>query len=299
MYDWGDLRIFLAVARCGSTLAASRLLHINQTTAARRVAALEAALDVQLFDRLQSGYRLTEIGEAVRASAERVEAEAETLTRLIAQQSRNLAGVIRITTNESLANAFVTPWLGEFADIYPDIRLQMIVDDRRLDLTRGEADVALRAGSKPVDGALVVKKLSVVTWSLYCSKGYAARRGCPDSVEALDAHMIVGGEGTLANLPGMQWLAEKAPRATVVAHSNSMSNLLATVKAGLGVTTLPCIVGDPEPDLVRCLGDLPELDSEMYLVTRAEMKDLPRVRAFTDFLTARVAAVRHQLAARG
>lgn len=299
MYDWNDLRMFLAVARDGSTLAASRTLKVDQTTVARRVAALEQALGVALFERLQSGYRLTEMGEGVRHSAERVEAEADTLARLVAQQGRKLSGVIRVTTNESLANSFVTPWLGEFAEIYPDIRVQMIIDDRRLDLARGEADVAIRAGSRPTDGALVVRALSVVTWSLYCSRAYAARRGVPTSAEELNDHLILGGEGTLAGLPGMLWMAEKAPRAVVAAHSNSMSNLLASVKAGLGVTTLPCVVGDPEPDLVRCIADVPELDSEMVLVTRSDMKDLPRMRAFTDFLIAHVSAVRHRLAARG
>ena len=298
MYEWSDLRVFLAVARGGSTLAASRVLGVNQTTVARRVAALEAALKTMLFDRLQSGYRLTEIGELVRASAERVEAEAESLARVVVQQGRQLAGVIRITTNEALANQFVTPWMGEFAEIYPDIRLQMIVEDRRLDLARGEADVALRAGSRPTDGSLVIRRLSTLTWSVYCSRSYANRRGRPSAAEELNDHAIISGDGAVAHLPGMHWLAEKAPTATVVAHSNSMTNLLATVKAGLGVTTLPSTVGDAEPDLLRCLPSVPELDSELFLVTRGEIKDLPRVRAFTEFLAARVTAVRHRLAAR-
>ena len=298
MYDWGDLRVFLAVARAGSTTAAAERLGVSQTTAARRIAALEEDLGAQLFERHQSGYRLTELGESVRGNAERIEAEAHAIADAIAQQRRHLAGVVRVTTNESMANAFVTPWLAEFAELYPDIRIQMIVDDRRLDLARGEADVALRAGSRPTDGALVVKKIGVVPWNIYCSQAYAARRGRPLSIEALNEHSIIGGEGALANLTSMRWLRDKAPRASVVAHSNNMSNLIATVKAGLGVTGLPCVDAEAEPTLLRCFGDLPELDSELFLVTREEMKDLPRVRAFTDFISAKIASARDRLAPR-
>lgn len=298
MYDWSDLRVFLAVARAGSTTAAAELLGVSQTTAARRIAALEEDLGAQLFERHQSGYRLTELGESVRGNAERIEAEAQAIADAIAQQRRHLAGVVRVTTNESMANAFVTPWLAEFAELYPDIRIQMIVDDRRLDLARGEADVALRAGSRPTDGALVVRKLCVVPWNIYCSQAYAARRGRPASIEALNEHSIIGGEGAFASLPAMRWLRDKAPRATIAAHSNNMSNLIATVKAGLGVTGLPCVDAEAEPTLLRCFGDLPELDSELFLVTRAEMKDLPRVRAFTDFISAKIASARDRLAPR-
>jgi DNA-binding transcriptional LysR family regulator len=298
MYDWGDLRFFLAVARAGSTTAAAQSLGVSQTTVARRIAALEGDVGAQFFERHQSGYRLTELGESVRGNAERIEAEAQAIADAIAQQHRHLAGVIRVTTNESMANTFVTPWLAEFAEIYPDIRIQMIVDDRRLDLARGEADVALRAGSLPTDGALVVKKLCVVPWNIYCSQAYAARRGRPLNIEDLNEHSIIGGEGAFANLPSMRWLRDKAPRAKVVALSNNMSNLIATLKAGLGVTGLPCVDAEAEPTLLRCFEDLPELDSELFLLTRAEMKDLPRVRAFTDFISAKIASARDRLAAR-
>jgi DNA-binding transcriptional LysR family regulator len=160
MYDWGDLRFFLAAARAGSTLGAARELMVNQTTVARRIAALEEALGARLFDRHQDGYRLSEAGAAILAQAEHVAVEAETLERLVAQRSRQLSGVIRVTTVESVANMMLTPWLTEFMDLYPDIRVEVIVTDLRLDLPRGEADIAIRAGYMPKGSGIVVRKLA-------------------------------------------------------------------------------------------------------------------------------------------
>lgn len=298
MYDWSDVRVFLAVARGGSTLAASRLLNVNQTTVARRVAALEEALGFTLFDRPQSGYRLTEVGELILGAAERMEAEAESLVRMAAQHGRKLSGVIRVTTNESLANTLLTPCLAEFADLYPDIQIQIFVDDRRLDISGGEADVAIRAGSRPSDPDLIVRKLCGASWAFYCSKGYAARRGLPDSAEALNGHALLGGEGVLSLAPAMIWMEANTPDSTIVSRSNSLTNLIVALKAGLGVGPLPCIEGDRAPELVRCYAPPPEFDSEVLLVTRSDLRDLPRMRAFTDFVSARTAQLRPLLEGR-
>lgn len=298
MYDWGDLRVFLAVARSGSTLAAARVLRVNQTTAARRVAALEEALGVQLFERHPAGYRLTEVGETIRASAERVETEAETVRRLAAQHGRRLSGAIRVTTNESLANMLLTPCLAEFAELYPDIQVQVIVDDRKLDLSRGEADVAIRAGSRPTDPDLLVRKLMVASWSFYCSTRYAERRDVPASGEELNGHTLVGGEGGLAAAPAMIWMEAHTPDSVIASRSNSLTNLLVAIRAGIGVGPLPCVEGDQAPDLIRCFPPPPEFDADVLLVTRGDMRDLPRVRAFNDFIAARAGALRHQLTGR-
>jgi DNA-binding transcriptional LysR family regulator len=297
-YDWNDLRHFLAVARTGSTLAAARLLKVNQTTTARRIEALETALGVQLFERRQRGYRLTEAGTEILAGAERVEGEAETLARLLEQRSRRLAGVVRVTTNEAFANMVLTPCLSDFAALYPHVRVEVTVSDRRLDVLRGEADVALRAGARPDEIGLVGKRLADIRWSVYCSRDYAARRGAPDRPEALSEHLVIGGADALANIPGMRWLERWAAGAEMLNRSNSLSNVMAAMKAGLGVSALPCMMGDRDPDLVRCMPPVTELDADLWLVVREPMKDLPHVRAFTQFVSARIAAVRHVLAAR-
>jgi DNA-binding transcriptional LysR family regulator len=297
MYDWDDLRHFLAVARTGSTLAAARALKVNQTTTARRIDALEAALGVKLFERRQRGYSLTEAGAEVLVSAERVESEAETLARLLEQRSRSLTGVLRVTTNEAFANMVLTPCLSDFARLYPQIRIEVAVSDRRLDVLRGEADVALRAGSRPDQIGLAGRRLADLRWTVYASRDYAARRGLPCTPDELKDHVIVRGVDALAQIPPMRWLDSLTEGADVLSHSNTLSNVMIAVKSGLGVSALPCMMGDREPDLVRCMPPVAELDSDLWLILREPMKDLPHVKAFTQFIAARIAAMRHLLAA--
>ena len=293
VYDWNDLRCFLAVARGGSTLAAGKELGVNPTTVARRVAALEEALDVRLFDRLQAGYRLTEAGEEVRADAERVELEARALHSKVVAKQRRLEGVIRVTTNEIFANTFLTPCLSKFGDLYPDIHIDVAVSDRHLDLIRGEADVSLRGGRRrPDTPGLVIRKLADVAWGVYASRDYVIRYGCPENDAMLDGHHIIGGEGPAAFYPGTQWLVSRAPRSQVTTRSTSLSNLMVAVKAGLGLGVLPCFAGDQQTDIVRCLPPIPELDTELWMVTTETLKDLPRIRAFNDFVAARIGPMR-------
>ncbi len=292
MYDWGDLKVFIAVARVGSTLAAARELGVNQTTVARRVAALETALDARLFDRHQDGYRLSECGQQILAQAERVEVEAETLARLVARRSRDLSGVVRVTTPEIYANLLLTPWLVKFMDLYPDITVEVVSTDERLNLMRGEADVAVRAGSMPSEAGLVVRRLADYQWVMCCSKAYAEKHGVPSSGEALNDHLVVGSDGPLSRLAPHLWLSEVAPRAKRRSTSTSVANMVAAVKAGHGVGFVPNTFLAVETDLVECF-PLPGCSFSFYLAMPEAMKDQPRVRALCDFLVVQANASKH------
>ena len=298
MLDWDDLRHFLAVARAGSTLGAARLLGVNQTTVARRVASLEAALGgAALCERRQAGYRLTEAGRRVLAHAERMEAEAATLVQLLASERRRVAGTVRATTSELLANVILVPFLQELRRAHPELRVQVIVDDRRLDLARGEADVALRAGWGSLEPGLVGRRLCDSGWSVYCSRDYAARHGgAPTTPEALRGHQLVGGEGALAENPGLRWLEATAAGGEVTCRSNSLTNLIAAVRAGLGLAALPCFLADAEPDLIRCLPPVEAMRASLWLVTREELRDAPHIRTFLDALAAHIRPMRARLA---
>ncbi len=296
MYDWNDLRYFLAVARTGSTLAASRALKTNQTTVARRIGVLERAIGTKLFDKRRTGYVITEAGAELRASAERAEVEANGFAERAGAIGRRLCGVIRVTTSEGLANVLMVPALSAFRELHPEVRVDLIIDERRLDLMRGEADVALRTGAPPTENGLVGRRLDSLAWAAYCSRDYAERRGCPSAVDALWKHPVVGADGAIAALPGWTWLQAAAPDAEVVARTSSITNLISAVKAGLGITVLPCVLADGEPDLVRCIGPIAGVQSDLWLMTREDARDLRRVRAFLDFLAAHVAAMRPLLA---
>jgi DNA-binding transcriptional LysR family regulator len=297
MYDWGDLRFFLTTARTGSTLAAARELGVNQTTVARRIAALEEALGVRLFDRNQDGYRVSEAGNEILAQAERVRIEADTVANLVGQRKRSLSGVIRVTTPEALANFALTPWLAEFMELYPDIRVEVIAADQRLDLARGAADIALRAGRLPTEDGIVVRKLANAPWGLYCSKAYATKHGAPKTIEEVNGHMVVGADGWLASLDPYVYVAQHAPRAKVRSVCTTVVNVAYAIKSGHGVGALPCLLAFAESDNIECFRfeHLPYL---YYLATPETLKDVPRIRAFSDFIVSRSAAIKHVLEGR-
>jgi DNA-binding transcriptional LysR family regulator len=293
MFDWNDLKLFVAVAENGSALAAARILGINQTTVTRRISCLEEDLGLVLFSRLQTGYQLTEAGAQILPWAVRMGIEADSFAKAASQQQRGMGGVIRVTVPESIANIVLTPALGDFAASYPDIRIQLLIDDRRLDLMRGEADVAIRAGSRPDDPNLVMRKLFVAGWTFYCSKSYAARHGTPQTPEQLGKHVLLAGEGVLAAAPAMKWMLKVAPDAEIHSYSSSLTNHRVAIGSGLGVGPLPCIEGDRDSELVRCFAPPSEFESDVLLITRADLKEVPRIRAFNDFIATRCAAIQH------
>jgi DNA-binding transcriptional LysR family regulator len=298
-FDWNDVKAFLAVARGGSTLAAAKALGVNQTTVARRVEALEAAVGLRLFERGQTGSKLTEAGEDLMGEAGRMEAAAQGFGNRAASHQRGLAGTLRVTATEILANLIITPALAEFRALYPDVRVDLAITDRTLDLAHGEADVALRAGISLTASDLVARKIGEFDFALYCSRDYAARRGIPTCLEDLRDHDVIGGDGERMPLPGMGWLYDRLPGLEPATRSSSMTNVQLAVKSGLGVAPVPCLAADPDPDLIQCHPPIPELRTGAWVMTRAELKDTPRVRAFIDFIVPHFTAVRKRLEAEG
>ena len=284
MFDWNDLKAFLAVARGGSTLAASKALAVNQTTVARRVESLEAALSLKLFERGQSGSRLTEAGRDLLAEGEKVERAAQNFDSRAKAHQRGMAGSIRITCIEILANLAVTPAIGEFRKLHPEVHVDLMITDQPLDLQVGEADLAVRAVQTLPNSDLVARKISDYEFALYCDRDYAERKGVPAGVEELVHHDLIGGDAGLDQVPAMRWMFEQAQGRAPVTRSNSMSNLVHAVRAGLGIAPLPCVIADADSRLVRCTETIPSAVSTSYILLRRELKDIPRVRALIDFL---------------
>jgi DNA-binding transcriptional LysR family regulator len=169
--------------------------------------------------------------------------------------------------------------------------VELLIADERLDIARGEADVALRAGSAPEGGGIVARRLPDAHWTVYCSRGYAAENGAPQDRSAVRGHAIVGLDGQMGRLPAWLWLKESAPDAVIRFRSNSLVNLVSNLKAGLGLGVLPTMIGDAEPELMRCFPPPPQLLSEMWLIVREEIKAQPHVRALTDFLASYIRGI--------
>jgi len=291
MLDWNDLRHFLAVARTGSTLAAGRQLRVSQTTAARRVTALEAELKLILFERRPTGYVLTPAGEALLEQAEAVEAAAGSFADAAATQSRDARGTVKLTVDEIYAIALLPPILKELHEAWPEIRIELDPSEAKRDLQAGEADVALRATKGRADASLVGRRLGQDYWTIYCSRDYAAAHGRPRRRSELHGHAFIGGGSPMVWHVWREWLERNGFADQVAVHHGTSTGLLAAARAGLGLAVLPSLVADLDPDLVRCLPPERDHEFEFWLLTHERLRHTPRVRAVLDFLYERLIRV--------
>ena len=289
MLDWDDLKFVLAVARSGAALSASHDLKVNQTTVTRRIARIERALGALLFERQQSGYRLTEAGQRVADAAEAIERQVQDIEVDVAARRRAVSGLVRFTCPETVASHMVAPWLGDFRRLHPEVRIEVINSDTMLDLGKGEADVAMRVGLEPTGVGVVARRLPDRLWAAYCSRSYAREHGMPSVPEDMRQHALVGLEGAQARLPSSLWFEALVGPDHIPLRCNSLSNVVQTIRAGLGIAMLPCSIGETQPELIRCLPPVPALNAQTWLLVRGEMRLAPHVRAFVDFLAARMA----------
>jgi DNA-binding transcriptional LysR family regulator len=292
MFEWSDLRYFLAVARHGSTLAAGKALRVSQSTVQRRLTELERKLGRPLVTRHTTGYKLTEFGEQMLPHAEQVERAAEAFEQHRDTIGRGEVGVVRVTCPEPIMYRITqSKLLDRFHARYPGLRVEFVMSDKYLDLAKGDADVALRSGDTD-DEVLVGRKIADSIWAVYASNGYIERNGKPQRIEDLSSHQLVAFDESMAKHRVSTWLREVAPNAKIAARNNSVLGLVYAVKSGLGVAPLPLPIGDAEPDLVRVLGPVPELARSWRLLTHPDLRKTPRVAAFFDFIKDEAEALR-------
>lgn len=230
-----------------------------------------------------TGYRLTEFGEALRPYAERVEAAVGDFELRVKDSARELAGVIRVTCPEPIVYRMTkSSLIDRFHSRYPGLRVEFVTSDRYLDLSKGEVDVAFRSGD--TDDELVGRKIADSVWAVYASRGYVERHGQPARVEDLARHPLVGFDESLSQHRASKWLGEVAPGARLAARQASVLGLVSAVKSGIGIGPLPTALGDAEPDLVRVLGPIPELARSWRVLAHPDIRRIPRIAAFFDFV---------------
>jgi DNA-binding transcriptional LysR family regulator len=288
MFDWNDIRYFLAVAREGSTLAASRKLRTSQTTVARRVAALEEALGLPLFEKRQAGYALTSAGGELLARADAVASAVDGFAEAAGAARRDISGTVKITTEEVFAITLLAPILAELREAHPAIRIELDTSQVVRDLGAGEADISLRSTATDQPAGIVGRQICADDWALYCSRDYAARHGVPETREDLQNHAIIGGGGGNLWLNYQAWLKALGLEDRVAMHHATSGGLLSGVRSGLGVAVLPCIVGGAEPDLIQCLPPRQPHGRVLWLFTHERVRHSPRVRLVIDFLYDRI-----------
>ena len=292
MFDWNDLRYFLAVAHNRSTLAAGRALKLSQSTVQRRLSELERRIGRKLVKRHATGYRLTDFGREMLPYAERIEESVLAFERQLDESRRDAVGVIRVTCPEPIVSRITQSALLErFHARHPGLRVELVMSDKYLDLSKGEADVALRSGDA-VDEELVGRKIADSYWAVYASRKYIERHGRPERVEDLERHALIGFDETMAKHRAAKWLEQVAPSAKIVARNNSVLGLVYAAKSGIGIAPLPTALGDAEEDLVRVLGPIPELTRIWRLLAHPDARRTPRVSAFFDFVVEEIEALR-------
>ena len=284
MFDWNDLKYFIAVARSGSTLAAARTLRLSQSTVHRRLDELERQLGQQLVTRHPTGYRLTELGEELRAYAERVEQTAADFERRASAWGKDLRGTIKVTCPDELGSRVLASGLIEkFNERHPALRIEFVMSDKNLDLAKGQADIAIRAVAS-TDETLFGRKIADSSWAVYASKSYVKRHGGIKRPEDIDHHSVVLFDGKMRDHRSARWLRLVAPNARIAARANNLSGLLSAVRSGAGLAPMPMIVGDKDDALVCVLGPVQEIATPFFLLIHRDMKRTPRVRAFFDFM---------------
>jgi DNA-binding transcriptional LysR family regulator len=277
--DWDDYQYFLAVAGGGSVSAAARRLGQSHSTVLRRLDKLETALDVRLFERFQTGYVLTASGEELQALLAPIGEGMQEIERKLAGQDAALQGTIRITTTDTLM-AVLLPALAEFRTRYPGIGLQVTVNNSFLNLSRRDADVAIRPSNTPPDN-LVGRKLGSVRTAPYAAADYLRGRA-PGG--AWDGYDWVAPDDTLAHLRQARWLREHVPAARHAVSVDSLLGMVTAVEAGLGAGMLLCLLADARPGLVRLAEPDPALDTDVWILTHPDLRRVQRIRVFTAFV---------------
>ena len=280
--DWNDLRLFLSVARLGSIRAAAADLGVNQSTVNRRMDVLEHDLNLVLFDRSTRGFVLTAQGSTIaeaaapmQAQADRVQAEAERLRRV-------LIGTLKLTAPHSVGIAFIAPIIEAFNARYPQVLVEYDGSERYHDIAGGEADIAFRCGYTTPDAALAVDLVDQQAWSVYCSRSFAERNGKPGCLEDLGRFPLVALGGMIGNTPQHEAFMANIDPARISGRVASVPNMRNVLHSGLGVGVLPDLAADLENDLCLCFGPLPKLAARMWLVTTHDARREPRVAAFVQ-----------------
>jgi DNA-binding transcriptional LysR family regulator len=268
--------------------AAARQLGVNQSTVGRRLDALEEGLKSKLFYRTRDGLRIAPAGERLLPHAERMEDEAIAIAREISGQETTLTGSLRITAPDFFGAFVVAPLLAAFHARYPEIEIELDTDNRVRNLTKREADMAVRMGGAAETG-VVIRKLCPFVSSLYASTSYLQARGRPRGLD-FTGHDLIGFGEPVARISDSIWLEEHASTGRIVFRSHNTAAMLRACVEGMGLSPLPRYVGDPEPDLVRLEQPQEVVRQDIWLVVHEDLRHTARVRVCADFLCAGIRA---------
>jgi DNA-binding transcriptional LysR family regulator len=274
---WDDLKFVLALHRAGTLTGAGRLLRVNTSTVGRRIQELEKTLETRLFDRIGGAYRSTSRSRRVVACAEEMELQANALERHLQGSDTRVEGTVRVTALDNFLDYLVVPALPALLEAHPGLEVTLESDLRLFELSRGEADIAVRT-AKPTHPEMVARSLGVQASAFYQAAGQSWSDqlpliALPNAPEHNDYNDLV---------------TRRAPGGRIVARANTERRIAELVRRGVGVGLIDCFVGEGDTSLERLPG-LGTLESTLWAVTHVEMRRSVRVRTVLDFLSSVVA----------
>ncbi len=287
--DWDKLKVFHAAAEAGSFTHAGEQLSLSQSAVSRQVSALEQELSVSLFHRHARGLILTEQGEMLYRTAHEVFMKLEAARAKLTDSREKPNGELKVTTTPGIGVHWLTPRLGEFIDLYPEIRVTLLTTDEELDLAMREADVAIRL-RQPTQPDLIQRKLFSVHFHAFASPEYLKRFGTPHVLAELDNHRVVllGGATVPTYLENRRWLTEVErdgkPARTPILTINTILGVMRACQRGIGIALLPDYLVEQNGGLVQLFGETNAPAVDAYFVYPEELKSVARVQVFRDFL---------------
>jgi DNA-binding transcriptional LysR family regulator len=291
MLDWDKLRIFHTAAESGSFTHAAEKLGMSQSAVSRQISALEDDLGLKLFIRHARGLVLTEVGEQLFRTAHRMHWELQQVETQMSESQDVPTGPLIVTTTVGIGSTWLSSRIHEFLLLYPDIQIEIKLNDAELDLAMREADVAIRL-HRPNQSEMIQRKLFTVHNHFYISKSYLADHGEPQSVEELDKHRIISfGEPVPSYLGDINYLErlgrpDSSPRRAAM-RVNAIYGMMQAARAGIGIAMLPDYVAQGEAELQRVLPGIELPAYEAYFVYPPALKNSKRVGVFRDFLVSK------------
>ncbi len=278
--NWDDLRYFLAVAQARSLMGAARKLGVNHSTVFRRINRFEDTVGARLFERLADGYQLTAVGDELVEYAARIGEDIDLLQLKVLGKDYRPSGKIRLTAPDNLAYEYLPRYLMAFSKRYPAIALELVVGAESLDLTRREADLAIRATTDPPPH-LVGRKVISLRWCFYAARSYLRRHGRPQHPRELDGHRIIGADGALRRIPAFRQLESERAHEIVMTCS-TLNAMSAMAVSGYGIALLPD--DQIKSKLERLFPCRPAFVSDIWLLTHTELRRTERIRLLMDHL---------------
>jgi DNA-binding transcriptional LysR family regulator len=298
--DWDDFRLVKIIAEANGLAGAAERLGINHSTVFRRLGQMEGNLGVKLFERHRTGYVLTPAGEEMTMLAEQMDENVTTFTRKLAGQAVAPAGELRVTTNDTLLVHLLTHIFARFIKANPEMRLDVVLANQALNLSKRDADVAIRATDDPPE-TLIGRRVATIAWAVYGRAVDFPEPRQPDNMDSrvlYDRTWVALGDN-LAGLKAARFVRERVAPENIVYKVNTVLGLAEAVEAGTGIGPLPCFIADAKPNLVRLSDVNPEFSAGLWLLTHPDLRQSARVRAFMDFMAAEIGKQRRWIEGNG